>query len=261
MSTTTDIRAEWDAWRADRADQLREPQGWLSLTALEWLDDTARSFPDLRGTWQVVGQGVVVDGVVGAPHRVEPVDGQPGVLVDVDRGRKVEVVRRTDSYALRVRDPEAPTRTAFRGVPVFDDDDYAAAADQRWIVYARFQPYSAPRRITVGAVVDGLQHFPTAVGTIRFPLGGAEHELVALAGGGKDGGLSLHFRDATSGRSTYGSGRILRVDDPDDRGRVRIDFNRTQNLPCAFTAFATCPLPPEENRLTVAVEAGERAPA
>jgi uncharacterized protein (DUF1684 family) len=234
----------------------------LSLTALEWLDDTARAYPGLPGTWRATGDGGVeltaaanddvrvedspVDGAV----RLEPVDGLPGALVEVGDLR-VEVIRRTDSYALRVRDPQAPTRLAFRGVPTFN-------VNERWVVTGRFEPYPQPRRITVGAVVDGLQHFPTAVGVVRFFLAGDEHDLVALAGKGE--GLTLHFRDVTSGHTTYGGGRVLRVAEPDADGRVEIDFNRTVNLPCAFTAYATCPLPPEENRLAVAIEAGEKLP-
>jgi uncharacterized protein (DUF1684 family) len=263
MTTTeSPLHTAWETWHAKREELLRTPHGWLSLTALHWLDDTGQEFDGLPGTWRATGDGRVevtaaaADGLAvdGAPVdgtvRLEPVDGQPGVLVEVGEC-KIEVIRRTDSYALRVRDPEAITRTAFTGAPAFD-------VDERWVVEGRFESYAEPRPITVGAVVDGLQHFPTAVGVVRFALDGAERELVALPG--KTGGLTLHFRDATSGESTYGGGRTLSVADPDAVGRVTIDFNRTVNLPCAFTAFATCPLPPAENRLPVAVEAGEIIP-
>jgi uncharacterized protein len=254
------LQQEWAAWHREREEQLRTPHGWLSLTALHWLDDTARGYDGIPGTWRATGDGGVeltADGdaaLDGAPVsgtvRLEPVDGQPGVLVEIG-DRRVEVIRRTDTYALRIRDPEAITRTAFTGAPAFP-------VDERWVVDGRFEPYPEPKQLTVGAVVDGLQHFPTAVGVVRFELGGAEHELVAFPG--KAGGLSLHFRDATSGDSTYGGGRQVALPDPDADGRVRIDLNRTVNLPCAFTAHATCPLPPAENRLPVAVEAGERIP-
>lgn len=254
------LQQEWDAWHRDREEQLRTPHGWLSLTALHWLDATARAFDGIPGTWRATGDGGVeltADGdaaLEGTPVigtvRLEPVDGQPGVLVEVGE-RRVEVIRRTDDYALRVRDPEAITRTAFTGAPAF-------GVDARWVVEGRFTAYAEPRRLTVGAVVDGLQHFPTTVGVVRFPLGGAERELLAFPG--KTGGLTLHFRDATSGVGTYGGGRSVTVPDPDADGRVVIDFNRTVNLPCAFTAHATCPLPPAENRLPVPVEAGERTP-
>jgi uncharacterized protein len=260
MTTATDLRTEWTTWHTAREDDLRAPHGWLSLTSLEWLDDTARAYPGLPGTWRADGDGRVevtaaaadglrVDGrTVDGTVRLEPLDGKPGVLVEVGE-RRVEVIRRTDSYAIRVRDPQAPTRLAFDGVPAFD-------VDERWVVAGRFTPYPEPRRVTVGAVVNELQHFPIALGTVRFTLDGAEHELVALAG--RNGGLTLHFRDATSGGSTYGGGRSVQTGDPDPDGRVEIDFNRTVNLPCALTAYATCPLPPEENRLAVPIEAGER---
>jgi uncharacterized protein len=254
------LQQEWEAWHRDREEQLRTPHGWLSLTALHWLDNDARSFDGIPGIWRATGDGGVeltadgdaaLDGTpVTGTVRLEPVDGQPGVLVEIGE-RRVEVIRRSDGYALRVRDPEAVTRTAFTGAPAFDVAD-------RWVVSGRFEPYPEPQRLTVGAVVDGLQHFPTAVGTIRFALGGAEHQLVAFPG--KTGGLTLHFRDVTSGASTYGGGRSVALADPDADGRVTIDFNRTVNLPCAFTAHATCPLPPAENRLPVPVEAGERTP-
>ncbi|HEY2192356.1 MAG TPA: DUF1684 domain-containing protein [Actinomycetospora sp.] len=264
MTVTEDrtLQADWQRWHDEREATLREPHGWLSLTALEWLDAGGRTIADLPGTWRAPGDGTVqitatvdddvsVDGEpVDGTRTVTPVDGAPGVFVAVGE-RRVELARRTDSYALRIRDPHAATRAAFDGVPHFP-------VDPRWVVTGRFQAYDAPRRITVGAVVDGLAHFPTAVGTVTFELDGREHRLVALAG--KAGGLSLHFRDATSGGTTYGGGRILRTDDPARDGSLVVDLNRTVNLPCALTAYATCPLPPAENVLDVAVEAGEQVP-
>jgi hypothetical protein len=263
MTTTeTVLAADWRRWHDEREATLREPHGWLSLTGLHWLGTDLAGYPDLPGRWRATGDGgveiaaVTADGIevdgtpVDGALRVEPIDGLPGVLADIGR-RKVEMIRRTDSYALRVRDPEAVTRTAFAGAQAYP-------VDARWVVPARLTAYPEPQRITVGAVVDGLNHFPTAVGEVTFDLAGQPQRLVALAG--KDGGLSLHFRDATSGDGTYGGGRILRVDRPVTDGALTVDLNRTVNLPCAFTAHATCPLPPDGNTLAVAVEAGERTP-
>lgn len=257
----TDLAGDWVAWHAEREDTLRTPHGWLSLTGLHWLDTEARSYQDLPGTWRVRDHGVdvtasaaddvQVDGVaVEGTARVEPVDGKPGVLVAVGE-RRVEVIRREEHLALRVRDPQAPTRQGFTGVPAFP-------VDATWIVDGRFAAWDAPQRIDVDTVVDGLGFHPTAVGTVRLTLGGVEQELVALAG--EEGGLVLHFRDGTSGASTYGGGRNLRTPAPGADGTVRIDLNRTVNLPCAFTAYATCPLPPAGNTVSVAVEAGEKTP-
>jgi uncharacterized protein (DUF1684 family) len=261
-ASAVDLAQEWAAWHAEREDTLRAPHGWLSLAGLYWLDGEPRGYADLPGTWRATdggaevtasaGDGVSVDGVaVDGTTRVEPVDGKPGVLVDVG-DRRVEVIRREEHVALRVRDPEATTRQRFTGVP-------AVPVDGSWIVTGRFEPYDAPRRIDVDTVVDGLGFHPTAVGTVRFTLAGQEQELLAL--GEQPGGeLRLHFRDGTSGISTYGGGRILRTGPAGADGTVRIDLNRTANLPCSFTAYATCPLPPAGNVVTVPVEAGEKTP-
>lgn len=264
MTTTerTDLVTEWNAWHAERERTLAEPHGWLSLTGLFWLDTAARAYAELPGTWRATGDGGVeitsapddgvrVDGaLVYGTTRLDPVDGAPGVLVEVG-DRRVELARREHHVALRVRDPQAPTRRAFTGVP-------AHPVDERWIVDGRFTPYAEPVRIDVDTVIDGLGFHPTAVGTVTFDLGGAPQELVALQA---PDGLKLHFRDGTSGDTTYGGGRQVSTSAPDAEGRFTVDFNRTTNLPCALTTFATCPLPPAGNTITVRVEAGETLPA
>lgn len=264
MTTTenVDLVERWTAWHTERERELAEPHGWLSLTGLHWLTTAAAGYPGLPGSWRATDDhgveitadaedglevdGEAVDGIV----RIEPRDGLPGVLVSAGP-RRVEVIRRTDSYALRVRDPEAVTLTAFTGVPAYP-------VEARWVVTGRYEPYPEPSPITVDAVVDGLHHYFTAVGEVHFEVDGQPQRLIALPG--KTRGLALHFRDDTSGRGTYGGGRILFTDDPAPDGTVTVDLNRTVNLPCAFTAYATCPLPPAGNTLTVAVEAGERSP-
>lgn len=257
--TAIDLRTDWQAWHDAREDELRRPHGWLSLTGLHWLDDVPRGHGDLPGRWWVQDGRVVLVGACGAvvqdgtaldEARFDPVDGLPGVLVEAG-DRKIEIIRRTDAYALRVRDPHAVTRTEFAGVPTFP-------LDERWVLHGRFEPYPEPRELVVDAVVEGLRHFPVSSGVVRFDLDGDEHALVAVPFRG--GGLTLHFRDATSGAETYGGGRLVRTADPGPDGEVLVDLNRTINLPCAFTAYATCPLPPAENRLAVAVTAGERTP-
>ena len=262
MTTTesSTLVEAWEGWHAERERVLAEPHGWLSLAGLHWLDGEARAYPGLPGIWRATVDGaveieatpddnVLVGGALAyGTVRVVPVDGAPGEIVAVG-ARRVEVLRREHHLALRVRDPEAPARHAFTGVPAF-------AVEARWVVEGRYAP-EAPRRIDVDTVVDGLGFHPTAVGTVTFELDGVAQQLVALD---DPDGLKLHFRDATSGTSTYGGGRILRTPRPDADGRVRIDLNRTVNLPCAFSTFATCPLPPAGNTVTVAVEAGERLP-
>jgi len=264
MTTTENntLVERWTAWHTEREKTLREPHGWLSLTGLHWLTSTPTTYPELPGRWRTVDGHAVeltamaddqleIKGVeVVGTARIEPRDGQPGVLVTAGT-RRIEVIRRTDSYALRVRDPRAITLTAFSGVPTYP-------VQSRWVVTGRYQPYPTPSPIAVDAVVEGLHHYFTAIGEVHFEIDGQEQRLFALPG--TTGGLSLHFRDLTSGQETYGGGRLLTIDDPAEDGTVIVDLNRTVNLPCAFTQFATCPLPPAGNTLMVPVEAGERSP-
>jgi len=264
-SALTDLQTDWDAWHAAREKELATPHGWLSLRALHWLTPEPSAIEGLPGLWSATPDGVVLTAVpaddlivrsVREPRRVDgtatlhPVDGKPGTLIE-HGDLVIEVARRTDAHALRLRDPAAITRTAFAGVPAFP-------VEERWVVNALYQPYVEPRTITVGAVVEGLSHFPTAVGDVTFSVEGEAQRLVALAG--PDGSLALHFRDATSGVSTYAGGRILKTAAPGADGELTLDLNRVVNLPCAFTDFATCPLPPAGNTLTVALEAGEQLP-
>lgn len=261
-STIPDLDREWYAWHDERERELATPHGWLSVTGLHTLTAEPTRFPGLPGLWSGGSDGVeltatAVEGlavptvresrIIDHTVHLHPVDGRPGTMVE-HGPRVIEVVRRGPLHLLRVRDPQAPTRTGFTGVPAFP-------VDARWVRPARFEPFSEPQVVTVDAVLEGLTHDRTAVGTVHVDIDGREHALVALAG--RDGALVLHFRDATSGRTTYGGGRSVTM----APGDPTVDLNRLVNLPCAFTAFATCPLPPAGNRIDVAVEAGEQLPS
>jgi uncharacterized protein (DUF1684 family) len=126
-------------------------------------------------------------------------------------------------------------------------------------VEGTFVPFDEPRATTVGAAVEGIQHIYEAPGQVRFRLGGRNLALTAF-NGHAPGSLSVLFTDETSGKTTYAANRSLTVAAPGPDGTVRLDFNRAVNLPCAYTDLAPCPLPPAENRLPVAVEAGEQTP-
>ena len=252
---------DWQDWHSGREESFRDPLGWLSLTALHWLVETDTTFPDPPGKWRADADGVVITATADAGLEVDgepvdgtaalaPLEGAPGQLVR-HGSRNIEVIRRTGDVALRIHDPEAGSLAAFTGIPTFPPA-------RQWSVPATFTPFSQSRVVTTGAVVEGLEHHHTALGTLAFEYDGAAHELVAFAG--KNGGLHVLFTDATSGVSTYPAARSLAVDAPAADGRVILDFNRAANLPCAFTDYATCPVAPAENRLTLAVEAGEKNP-
>jgi uncharacterized protein (DUF1684 family) len=254
MNTTADIAAEtfeaaWNRWHQERERYFGDPLGWVSLTGLYWLTDEFDTVADLPGRWRADADAVYVEGIDGT-DRLEPVEGAPGVLVDVG-DRRIEVIRRTGSAALRVHDPKSPHLRTYQGIPTY-------APSEQWRVAGTFTRYERPKTVTTGAVVEGLEHHLNAVGVVDFELAGVALRLVAF--GGVDGALQVLFTDATSGVTTYPGVRSLSIAEPDGDGTVTLDFNRASNLPCSFTDYATCPVAPAENRLSVAIEAGEKNP-
>ena len=248
-TTEATFEAAWNEWHSERERYYGDPLGWVSLTGLYWLTDEFATVADLPGRWRADADAAYVEGIDGT-ERLEPVEGAPGLLVE-NGDRRIEVIRRTGSVALRVHDPKSPHLQAYRGIPAYPPS-------QRWLVTGTFTPFDQPETVTTGAVVEGLEHHHNAAGVIDFELAGAALQLVAF--GRPDGGLHVLFTDNTSGVTTYPAARSLSIAAPEDDGTVALDFNRASNLPCSFTDYATCPVAPAENRLAIAVEAGEKSP-
>ncbi|MFG2813121.1 DUF1684 domain-containing protein [Streptomyces sp. NPDC048410] len=261
----TDLHAfteSWLDWYRAHEERLADPHGFLAVTSLNWLDEHPRRFPDAPGTWHTGPDGVTVTLDDGEELTVagEPVRGEHHFGVLPERGgveavwgdAVIEVARRGGHDIVRPRHPDAPLRTAFAGTPAY-------APDPRWVVTGRYEPFPEPRPTTVGAAVEGLEHVYDAPGRITFELEGRTLSLTAFPGSGP-GTLTVLFTDETSGRTTYAANRVLSLAPPAADGTVVLDFNRAANLPCAYTDLATCPLPPAENRLPVAVEAGLKIP-
>lgn len=252
MTTAThaqQVNEEWQRWRAARQASLSNPDGWLSLIALHWLGDQPTALGEVPGLWHVDGDTVVHTGTPAAAI-LTPAEGAPGVRVALG-DRVAEVIRRTGRFAVRIHDPAAPALAAFTGIPSYEPDP-------AWVIGGRFTPFDDHRTVTTGAVVDGLEHHHNAVGTIAFDHDGAEHTLTVFGDGSGPG--RILFTDATSGVTTYPAARILQTAAPAADGTVTLDFTRAENLPCAFTDAATCPIAPAENRLPFPVEAGEKNP-
>lgn len=256
---TSAFAVAWQDWHDQREADLRLPHGWLSLTAFHWLDAEPAALDGLPGLWRSAGgaatvtareeDGLTVDGeLIDGTVALDPDPAGPPHWIGFG-DKQIEIAKRGRRHAVRVRDPEAPTRTAFTGVPVF-------APDPGWVVPARFTPFAAPEAVIVGAARADLKHTLSTVGVVHFELGGEPHDLLATDA---DGGLGLLFRDLTSGISTA-AWRQLTTAPPRPDGTVMLDFNRAVNLPCVFTEFGTCPLPPGPNLINAAVTAGERAP-
>jgi hypothetical protein len=250
-------RAEWEEWKAARLARLRAERGWLAVTGLHWLEPGENRVPGLPGTFTLrdgrvelaaaPGDGYALPGGT-VERRVLVSDAEPAPdVLSLGPGRFLQVLARGGRRALRTWDAAAPARRDFPGIVTFP-------FDPAWVVEARWEPFDPPRRVVVQDVI-GMDSWKEVPGRALFAVDGRGLALEPTRDGA---GLAFVFRDATAGRETYGAGRFLSAAAPRD-GKVILDFNRAVNPPCAFTPFATCPLPRPENVLPVRVTAGERS--
>ena len=259
-------------WRAEREESLKGPDGWLNLAGLYWLDPGVTSFGSAPGNDIVLadlpapprlGEFLLEEGDI--TFRAEPgagvfSNGEPVTelrLVHDEEGEPTiltygtlawHVIGRMERIGVRLRDSSYSAVTAFPGIKSYP-------ADPSWRVQARFEAYEEPQERVLNTVVEGLGWKPIAPGTLEFEVRGEPLSLEAYAAGP---GFLLIFADLTTGRTTYPAGRYLYAYAPGPDGIAILDFNKAQNPPCAFTDFATCPLPTRRNRLPVAIEAGEQ---
>jgi uncharacterized protein len=159
-----------------------------------------------------------------------------------------QVIERSGRYGLRVKDNDAATRKAFPG----HMDNWPI--DPAWRIEAKFEPHPPGTTIEIASIINTLDPMPNP-GAVVFEKDGKTYRLEAVDEG--DGQLFLIFADRTSGKETYGAGRFLYAAPAVD-GKTIVDFNKSYNPPCVFTPYATCPLAPPENRLDLAVTAGEK---
>jgi len=250
------------AWHAQRLETLRAEDGWLTLVGLDFLTDGSHTlgsspsatfhYPNCQqpvvGTLVVRGDSVEFTPTGGATTALKADDALGGPSVIRSGPVSFTLVRRNGALALRVRDNLSPVRTGFTAIPLYPFDP-ALVVEARVMV-------PAPDAVVAITNIRGFTESQPIRATLEFTLGDATHRLTATAGSGER--LFVVFADATTGSETYGGGRFLDLPAPKD-GRVIIDFNRAYNPPCSFTAYATCPLPPEGNRLSVPVRGGERS--
>lgn len=264
-----------DAWRVQRRDTLLKPDGWTSLVGLHWIDpgahyvgsaadngirlsmgpahlgllelkgDAFRFAPDKAATLTLDGQPLT-----GATDLRSDADANGPSVIGFDDGKgSATVIARSGRYALRVRHADAPSRTGFAGLEFWP-------ADRGWKIEGRFIPHPPGRTMEVANIIGSMDQMANP-GVVEFTRDGKTYQIEALDEG--EGVLFLVFADRTNGHGSYGAGRFLDAPMPDAHGKVMLDFNQSRNPPCAFTAFATCPLPPPENRLDLAITAGEKA--
>jgi len=255
----SEFRRDWERWHEGVEARRRSPYGFLAVTGIHWLTSTPTTIADVPGCWHVGTDGPEVLLGEGESLRIGDAtrDGRI-VLGDFDEHHpvraswgdtEIEVARRGSSYIVRPRRPDFHVREDYEGTPTYPPS-------LQWVVTGRFLPHPEPVSVDVGTTIDGLSNTYESPGVVTFDIEGEAFELTAFD---EDDELLFLFADRTSGVTTYGGGRELVALLPDG-GLVVLDFNRSRNLPCAYTPFATCPLPPAQNRLPLAVEAGERLP-
>lgn len=269
-SSPAAYRAEIEKYRLDRLAELTAPNGWLAVRGLFWLHEgtnTAGSDPasEIRLPTRApkhIGVFTVNDGAVTFTADSSAAVTTGGKRVDTytfpprggeragitTAGLTLFVLRRSDRIGLRLLDPDSGPRRTFRGLKYFP-------LDPAYRLKAKFVAYPALKEVPVPNVLGQLVPMQSP-GYVEFQLKGRTYRLEPVYETTARSDLFFIFKDLTSRRETYEAGRFLHTPLPVD-GFVDLDFNRAYNPPCAFTPFATCPLPVKENQLQVEIRAGE----
>ncbi len=262
-----------EAWRARADASLRKDNGWLTLAGRYVMKPGVNTFgtggdndivfpkglgPARMGTITVEPGRVYVKlapGLTmekdGIPMSDKVMDTSSDTRDWVAMGRAAfHVIEHDGRYVLRLADNQSENRAHFGGRVWYP-------VKESYRLTAKFVAYEPQRHIPIVNVIDEVSDEPSP-GYVEFRLGGKTYRLDAV---GDDGGLFFVFRDATAGKTTYGPGRFLYIDSkPASGAAVELDFNRAYNPPCAFSEFTTCPLPPKQNVLPVAIPTGEKYP-
>lgn len=270
LASGKDYRAMIAKFRAEREAELKAEDGWLSVSGLFWLKEGENRFgadpsndivlpkgsaPLCAGVFELADGRTTLRVAGGAEVTLE---GKPVTTLVMNTGEKqkpdvirlgallLNVIKRGERSGIRVKDSNAGQRRRFKGLRWFP-------AKEAYRITAKFVSYEQPRDIEIANVLGDVNKMPSP-GYALFNLGGKELRLDPILEG--DDKLFFIFADLTNNKTTYGAGRFLYTELPQD-GELTLDFNQAINPPCAFTPFATCPLPPRQNRLKLAIKAGE----
>ena len=257
-------------WSSAREERLTRENGWLNLAGLFWLDEGENKFgsdkssdiifpeeaPDFAGAF------ILEDSIV-----TVIINDEAPVLIDSQKIKRAELradisgnpqmmdyknlrwflIKRGNQYGIRLRDLNSEAVNNFEGI-----DRYPV--NEEWKIAAEFIPFDEPRKINIPTILGTIEEDFTP-GKLTFIKDGKDFSLLPTSAGE---GLFIIFADQTSGEETYGAGRFLYAEKPDSSGSVILDFNKAYNPPCAFSKYATCPLPPKENYLKLRISAGEK---
>ena len=267
----TTYTKEIEKWRIDQENDLKKDDGWLTVAGLFWLKDgrntvgAGQAF-DIRltdnfkqgkfgeinfhngGATLKVENGVEAQSDGKKISSIELVSDEKGKPTKIQTGSQTfYLIKREDRFGIRLKDNNSDARRTFKGLHWYP-------IDESYKVTARFEAFDSAREVKVPNVLGG--HFKMkSPGILKFSLNEKEYSLQPVVE--DDDKLFIIFSDASNLTDTYTGGRFLYADKPVN-GQVVLDFNQAVNPPCAFTHFATCPLPPSQNDLPVSVEAGEK---
>ena len=261
------------AWRAQQEAALKADDGWLTVVGLVWLKEGVnrvgsnsafevrlpKAAPDKVGTLTLKagsvrfrpekGVPVMLNGAAAVETELKPDIAPRYDTLAVGRIRLL-ILQREQRFGVRIKDNDSAARRQFTGLRWYP-------VDESWNVRARYIPYNHPRKFMFDTLA-GVKEEAEAPGYVTFERAGKEYRMEPVADGAD---FWFVMRDETSGKTTYGASRFLYAPPPKtglrQKGVFEIDFNKAENPPCAFTDYATCPLPPPQNRLPVAVTAGE----
>lgn len=263
-------RREVEQWRADHQKKLAADYGWLTVVGLDWLKDGENRVGADPSSEVALPPGsapakVAVISYHAGKAVLHPAPGVPLTLNGKPAGEttlrenddvlainqlKFYMIRRGDRAGIRLKDNQSEARKHFLGLDWFP-------VERAWRIEAKYTPWDTPHSLSFHNTIGQEEH-EASPGYVTFHKDGQEYRLEPML---DDGQLFFVMRDQTSGKATYGASRFLYVDAPGDlkkSGTIWIDFNKAENPPCAFTDYATCPLPPPQNRLALAVMAGEK---
>ena len=255
LAAVTAYESEIAQWRRAREAALKADGGWLTVAGLFWLHEGANRFGKDASNDIALPDGAAMAGVFELHNGKVTVtlDGATREVVhdsaDVVKVGRLSLfaIKRGDRYGIRLKDPDSEYVHGFHGIEYFPPSE-------TYRVTAKF--VSEPRKIPILNIL-GQTEDSECPGYAVFRLHGTDMRLYPIIEEPGDKQLFFVFRDQTTGKETYGAGRFLYSDLPKD-GQVVLDFNKAYNPPCAFTPYATCPLPPKDNHLPVRVEAGEK---
>lgn len=260
-----------EKWRIDRENELKSENGWLTVAGLFWLKEGTNTVGagggfDIELTENFKGKfGEIIFQNGAARLKVENgvealSDGKSFSEIELVSDEKSKptliqtgsqtfyLIKREDRFGIRLKDKNSKKRAGFTGLKWFP-------IDEKYKVKANFEAFDAPKEVLIPNVLGGSFKMKSP-GILRFRLNGKKYALEPVLEEGTKR-LFIIFRDATSKTETYGAGRFLYAKRAEN-GEVLLDFNKSENPPCAYTAYATCPLPPPQNRLEAEIKAGEK---